>query len=513
MIPFRATRTGFSVRRRAFAAVLAIVALFPAAAAAQGLTLADAVRAAREQNPDMQAQRNDIHASRAAVRSARLDFLPSASVNGNLGYTAAGVQRFGSEVFGRRPDYYSSSYTLGLSYDLSGAKLFEPSIARSEERATERRIAGYEAELVARVTQQYLAALQAREQAEQAAREVERTREHEKLAEARLELGAGTPLDLSRARVERGRAEAKHLQAANDHATEMLRLGEAMGRAVEPGTPLTSAFGLFEPRWEAAQLTEWARDANPTLRAARATADAARSRVRAARSAYLPTLQLEVGVRSSVYSAGSVDPLVETRLRQLDSSFRGCQAQRPLWEASGLEAPDCSGLDPSRPEVVDGVRREEEAGNPSFPFGFERQPLTAGLTVSLPVFDGLRRERRVEEARVAAGDADLAVRARENRLAMEVGAGLLAVRTAYGTARLQEEVVGNAAQELRLARERFRLGAAAAVAVTDAQTSLAEAERARIDAVYAYHRSLAALEALVGRDLRDSSLAPATVQP
>jgi outer membrane protein len=38
--------------------------------------------------------------------------------------------------------------------------------------------------------------------------------------------------------------------------------------------------------------------------------------------------------------------------------------------------------------------------------------------------------------------------------------------------------------------------------VTDALTSLREAERARIDAVYNFHKSLAALEALVGRSLR-----------
>jgi outer membrane protein TolC len=38
--------------------------------------------------------------------------------------------------------------------------------------------------------------------------------------------------------------------------------------------------------------------------------------------------------------------------------------------------------------------------------------------------------------------------------------------------------------------------------VTDAQTSLALAEQGRIDAIYNYHKSLAALEALVGRPLR-----------
>jgi outer membrane protein len=69
-------------------------------------------------------------------------------------------------------------------------------------------------------------------------------------------------------------------------------------------------------------------------------------------------------------------------------------------------------------------------------------------------------------------------------------------------AQLQEQVVGRATEELRLAQERFRFGVASSVEVTDAQTSLALAEQGRIDAIYNYHKSLAALEALVGRPLR-----------
>lgn len=62
--------------------------------------------------------------------------------------------------------------------------------------------------------------------------------------------------------------------------------------------------------------------------------------------------------------------------------------------------------------------------------------------------------------------------------------------------------MANATEELRLAQERFRFGAANSIEVTDAQTNLAQAEQARIDAVYNFHKTLAALEALVGRSLR-----------
>jgi outer membrane protein len=54
---------------------------------------------------------------------------------------------------------------------------------------------------------------------------------------------------------------------------------------------------------------------------------------------------------------------------------------------------------------------------------------------------------------------------------------------------------------LRLAEERFRFGATTSVEVVDAQASLADAERAEIAAVFAFHRSLAALEARTGGTL------------
>jgi outer membrane protein len=472
------------------------------APAGPGLTLEQAVATARENNPDMQAQRNDVVAARAGVRAARGDFLPSASASAGFGYVAPGVQRFGSEVFGQRPDYYTSSWNLSLSYDLSGAKLLQPRIARAEQAATESRITGYEADLVMQVAQQYLAALQALEQAAQAQREVDRTREHERLANARLEVGSGTPLDVRRAQVERGRAEVALVQQQNTYETELLRLGQLMGVNLPAGTQLTSRFELFEPRWTADELVAMALENNPTLLAARATSGAAASQVRAARSAYLPTLSFQVGLAGNVYSAGNVDPLVKDQLSGLQGAFASCTEGNTIRAAVGLSTTDCSSFDVSDPAVLQQVRRQVEEGNPSFPFGYERQPLQASMSISLPLFDGLQRERRIEEARVAAGDAQLAIRAQEQRLNRDVRTALLNVQTAYRTAQLQRQVAENAAEELRMARERIRLGAANSLEVVDAQTRLAEAERAVIDAVYMYHRSLAALEALAGRPLR-----------
>ncbi|HEX6370675.1 MAG TPA: TolC family protein [Longimicrobium sp.] len=466
------------------------------------LTLQQAVAAARENNPDMQAQRNDTRATQAAMRNARADFLPSASASAGFGYTGSGEQRFGAQTFGEKPVYYSSNWNLGLSYDLSGAKLLQPRLARSQHQAAESRIAGYEADLVMQVQQQYLTVLQAGELATQAQREVDRTREHERLANARLEVGSGTPLDVRRAQVERGRAEVGVVQQQNTYETELLRLGLLMGVDLPAGTRLESAFELFEPRWSADELVGMALENNPGLHAARANTGAAQTQVRAARSAYLPSLNFQVGLAGSVYSAGNIDPLVQQQLGGMQGAFSSCVEGNAIRTAVGLTPANCAQFDVNDPVVQAAVRREVEAGNPSFPFGYQRQPLQASMSISLPLFDGLSRERRIEEARVQSADAQLAVRAQEQRLTRDVRTGLLNAQTAFRTAQLQRQVAENAGEELRMARERFRLGAANSIEVTDAQTRLAEAERAVIDAVYMYHKSLAALEALVGRSLR-----------
>jgi outer membrane protein len=493
--------------------VLALAALAtlgaPLAAFAQqqppaaGLTLEQAVSTARQANPDMLAQRNDQRETRAALRSARADlYLPSASAQAEFGYTGSGVQRFGSEVFGIRPQYYSSGYQLGLQYEFNGAKLMQPRIARAQENATARRVEGYEANMVSTVAQQYITALQAGEQAAQAEREVARTVEHERLAKARLEVGVGTPLDLRRAEVQRGQAEVTLLQQRNVYATEVLRLGQAMGQSIPADTRLTSTFSLFEPRWTADALVQMAQANNPNLASARANMTAARTGIRAARSQYLPSVSLSAGWRGSVYSAGNLNPLYDEALSGTENRFAGCQQGNQLAALLGQAPQSCARWDVGNPLVVDSVRDAVRDANPRFPFGYERQPLAAGVTFSLPIFNGLQRERRIEEARVSAQDAELQLRSQELRLRTEVETQLLTLRTAYSAAQLQEQVVERAREELRLAQERFRLGAASSVEVTDALTSLRESERARIDAVYNFHKSLAALEALVGRSLR-----------
>lgn len=483
----------------------------PTPTPAARLSVEEAVALARENSPELLQQANDLVPARAAVRAALGEaYLPSASASSSMGYTAAGQRRFGSVGLGEQPAYYTSSYNLGLQYDLNGTQLLQPAVERAQVRATARQIGSAEATLVADVTQRYLAVLQAEEASEQAQLEVERTAAQVRLADARREVGVGTALDVRRAEVTQGQAEVRLLQTRTQRQTALLALGRRMGVAVPLETQLVSDFALFEPRLNREALTDAAIRTNPALLAARAREDAADTRTRQARTLYLPTLSMNVGLSGFVQRAGDLDPLIDNQLN--DQTFAGCQQQNRVNELIGIPPRPC--FDPADPVAQQNVRELVEEQNAGFPFGYARQPLSAGLTISLPIFTGFSRTLQVQQARAAEADARYQVRAQELQVREEVGVAVLGVETAYQTAQILERARATAAEELRLAEVRFRAGAANSLEVTDAQTRLSEAERARIDAIYNFHRSLAALEALVGAPLRQAPSPTATpVEP
>lgn len=505
--PFRSTAARAD-RSRPRLAALAALLLLPGTLAAQtapaapSLSLEQALRMARENNPAFQQQRNDVDVARAEVRSAYGDLLPSANFQSGFGYTASGVRRFGSVELGRQPDYYSSDYVLGLSYDVNGQTLLRPAVQKAQKRATERRVVGAAANLEAEVSQQYLTVLQAREQVSQAQREVARTEEHLKLAKARLEVGAGTPLDVRRAEVQKGQAEVALVRAAGEADIAALRLGQVVGVPLDPAVQLTSRFEVFEPKWQATELVEVALANNPLLLAARAGSQAARTSVAAARTQYLPTVSMNMGWRGSIYQAGDIDPLVNSDIESFGQRFENCVTGNEVGKLIGRAPRDCAQFDVNDPAVVQGLRANREAQNSGFPFDYTRQPLSASLVVSLPIFQGFSRQLQVDQAKAQAADARHQVRAEELRLRQEVSAAVRNLETSYQAALLQANVRLAASEELRLAQERFRFGAANSIEVTDAQTRLTQAERDEIVAVYDFHRTLAALEALVGRELR-----------
>ena len=127
------------------------------------------------------------------------------------------------------------------------------------------------------------------------------------------------------------------------------------------------------------------------------------------------------------------------------------------------------------------------------------------MTVSIPIFSGLSRQRNVEAARLQREDLSQQIREQELQVQADLAIGLENVRTAYQSALLEERNRELAEQQLNLARERYQLGAITFVELVDAQTLSAQADADRTVAVFAYHDAVTILEALVGASLRSQN--------
>jgi len=111
---------------------------------------------------------------------------------------------------------------------------------------------------------------------------------------------------------------------------------------------------------------------------------------------------------------------------------------------------------------------------------------TWGLQVSVPLFDGFRREGRVQEQQAQVHEADARRRDLEAQAAIDVRAALLDLATAREMLAAAEERLSLAQQELEQARERFTAGVSGNADVITASLGINAARTQVVDAHAAF---------------------------
>ena len=469
------------------------------------LSLEQAIEIARAANPGFRQTRNDEHVSDWNVRQAYGRLFPQANASASLGWQGTGEQQLGTLTlgdlgFGNQPSYYNSSYSLRLSYSLDWATILGPSQAKADRVTTRAQIGMAEANLVSQVTAQYLETLRQQEAVRIAEVQLENSRFNLRLAEAQLEIGTVTGIDVGQAEVQVGRSDVQVLQARNGLETGRIRLLQQLGQRVGGEFELSTIFELTAPTWEVAELRDMALTRNPTLAARRSARASADIGVNSARSSYLPTLSLATGWTGFTRQASTTDFQIAQAQAQVAGSIAQCVSTNGLYSRL---VPPLPPLDCSRFAFTDAQRQAIISQNDQFPFGFVGSPPTVSLSLSVPIFVGLSRQRNLEAARVQRDDAVEQIREQELALEADIAIGLANARTAYQSALLEERNRELADRQLLLARERYQLGEVTFVDLVAAQTVLAQAEVDQVRAVFAYHDVVTNLEALVGVPLRN----------
>jgi len=467
------------------------------------LTLEQAVRLARANNPAYLSQANDSDAASWEVREAWGGLLPAVSAGADAAYTEAGIQRIGTLDFGAQStDFLSSSYNLNLSWTLDGALLYGIANARAGARATDAGIEAAAFDLGTTVTAQYTLALRARD-AEVVARDTwERAQRNLEIVETRVLAGFAAGTEATQAEVVLGRAEVGLIRAERARRAEIARLSERIGVLLDDDVELVDELQVFRPEWDPETLLQRALGAHPSLGSFEARADASGAALRQAQSSYLPSIRLSTAWSGNALEARNEDFVLNQVEAGAAAEVRRCEQFNAL--ESGLPGgyPGWDLTDCGRFAFTPGMGEAALASNSVFPFDFDRNPVTVRLSVSIPIFQGFTRQRQVEQAAANRSDARQALRAEELRIRTAIHQASADIEAAYREIEIERRNLALAETQLEQARQRYQVGNTSILELLDAETSLSTAQRDLLNAVYSYHEALVALEAATGQSLR-----------
>ncbi len=459
------------------------------------LTLDQAVTLALRHNPTHLSVVNDRSSATALRKNAYGLLLPrlDAQISGN--FTEAGNAPVSSVQFASASNVYQSFYSLGLTYNLSWSTFVGPKRQNANVRAADADIVGSQINVQSTVTQDYLTVLQ--DQAKVLLQDtlIAQAQLQLDLAKAKVAVGSGTQLDVSKAQVTLGQAQVAAIQARNQVNVDKLRLFQEMGVPEPQNVDLTSQFTVEPPNFALDSVLALARQQNPTLNALKVRSEVASLDVSSARSTYFPSLTVQTGIQGFTQQFGNPNQIITGQA----ASASSCFGEDSLRVAVGLPsiATQCQPLVVT-PQVAAKIRAE----NSQFPFNFSRQPLSLTATISLPIFNNFQREQQVEQAQATHNDADYRAKAQELQLTADVTAAYLTLQAQVQTVTLQEQNAAQARQQLDLAEVKYKAGAATYLDISDAQATFSTAENDRINAIYQYHKAFAALEGAVGHPLR-----------
>jgi outer membrane protein TolC len=432
----------------ALTVVVALLAFLVRAAAAQTppqrLSLGEAARLAAQQSARVEIAHQRVMQAKAQVVARRADLLPNVSTSTALTQHTLNSATFGFDFPsppGQPPLLDPNGQIIGpvKLLDVRGrvaAPVFDPAAigrvraARVGVDVASADVATAAEQAAATAAAAYLRAV--RSEAQLHARIADSTLACELLSIARdqLHAGVGVALDVTRAEAQMAGIRAQLIAARNDRDRARLDLTRALNLSLNTALTLTDSLGGMP-----------------------------------------------------MAAAGDEQTLIERALQNrpelkvMNEQLHAVESQVSAIRAERLPSVSVVGDD-----GVIGKNTQHLLGT-----------YQMGLQVSIPVFDGRRREARVLEQEAMLHDVEVRRRDLEQQVAADVRAALLDLASAREQVDAARERLRLAEQELSQARDRFRAGVAGNADVITASLSLNGARNLLIDAQTAYQSARVAL--------------------
>ena len=429
-----------------------LAALVPAALSAQAaqdsarpISLDEAIALARRNSPQVISAHNAIDANEATVRTRLSSFFPT--ISGSLSSSWGAGQVFdnkGDIVTRNNVTPWNWSRRLSANWLLfdGGDRNFQLRSARANVASAEANEVAAQFSVAYSVAQQYYAGLAARESRSAAVTALAEAEQNLRAANGRIASGAATRSDSLRAIIAVGNQQLAVMTAENDLQNANAALTRLVGAPFSvTAAPTDTALTLIAVP-DSAELAKYLNE-SPAVRAAEASVSAASAGVRSSRTDYWPSLSASYGLTNNI----------------ADTSFH-------LWQGRTLQ-------------------------NKSF-----------GLSMSVPIFNGLAREETVQRAKISEMKAKASLRDAQMLAQQQLVQYLGQFRLAQARIAIQQASLEAALEDLRVQQQRYTLGASTQLELLTTQTQLNSARYNLVNARYQLRIAKAQLEQLLGREIR-----------
>ncbi len=438
-----------------------LVAGIAGAAAAQEprrVTLDEAIRLARDANPSMVQAQQNLRVANMSTVQAWGAYLPSVTGTGSATRNSSTrVNQFGLPQSSALTDNSSFGLSANLNLFTGFQRGAQTRLANAAVNLDEATLIGQQYATDLATKQAFFNALATQELVAVAETQVRRSQEQLKLTSEKLRLGATTRADSLQAQVDYGNQQLALIQSQANARTAQANLARAIGFqgsvAATPDTTLEVRLASLDT----AALRHEAMSNAPAVVQAQASVAQARASLASSRAPLMPTVSLGA---SQTWAGGQLP-----------------------WASAPLNRV-ISGVDTSY------VRSPRYTGTSS-----------VRLSLSYPIFNNFNREAGIVQADAGVVQAD--ARLRDARLALDANLtqSLAALDAAAQQIDVSRTQVAAAQENLRMQRERYRLGASTIVDMLTAEVTTNQAEVSLVQARYNYLVARAQLEAYVGHAL------------
>ena len=405
------------------------------------VTLATCVRIALDHNPTRRAAQEGVAAARDSVGMAKAPYYPTVGLDAAYrrwethAFLPEGLSGMGkSYVIGPTDDWSSGLRASYLLFD-SGKRAAQLRAALSRQGLAEEEEASIRQDIAMAVHQAFYSLISTMEAQSVADQNRTRAEDHLRLTTERWEAGAVPKADVIRAQVEV--ADAKLQLVRSDSAISLARgsLNTAMGLPVEIKVALD-----VENR--------------------------------------------KMDSPDKIDVTGALNQAVERR-PELKAALHRIEASR-------------NSIDVAKSAFGPTITANAGYGYQDSEFLPEDKDWSAGVGITLPLFEGFKRSHDVSRAKHELAKAEAEIRHLVLKVREEVWIAQTKLKASYEATQASEAVVRDARESMRMTRERYEAGAATATDLLDAQTTLARAEYVLVEARWSYFSARAALDRALG---------------